>query len=97
MIKEAGLKEVKLKEEGKEVLDWSPYHQRLATIRPITCFLCGNEGHIVKDCVFITSSHKKKEKNIDMVEKTKESEEEDERIIGVAIIKFDNRLDHSQN
>jgi hypothetical protein len=47
--------------------------------------------------VFITSSHKKKEKNIDMVEKTKESEEEDERIIGVAIIKFDNRLDHSQN
>ncbi len=97
MIKEAGLEEVKLKEEGKEVLDWLPYHQRLATIRPITCFLCGKEGHIVKDCVFITSSHKEKEKNIDTVEKTKESEEEDERIIGIAIIKFDNRLDHSQN
>jgi hypothetical protein len=32
-----------------------------------------------------------------MVEKTKENEEEYERIIGVAIIKFDNRLDHSQN
>ncbi len=32
-----------------------------------------------------------------MVEKTKENEEEDERIIGVAIIQFDNRLDHNQN
>jgi hypothetical protein len=81
---------------GKEVLDWSPYHQRLATIRPLTCFLCGKEGHIVKDCVFIASNHKKKEKNVDMVKKTKENEEEDERIIGVAILKFDDRLDHSQ-
>jgi len=80
MIKEARLEEVKLKEEGKEVLDWSPYHQRLAIIRPITCFLCGKEGHIVKDCVFIAGNHEKKEKNVDMVEKTKKNEEEDEKI-----------------
>jgi hypothetical protein len=40
---------------------------------------------------------RKRKKNVDMVEKTKENEEEYERIIGVAIIKFDNRLDHSQN
>jgi hypothetical protein len=33
MIKKARLEEVKLEEEGKEVLDWSPYYQRLATIR----------------------------------------------------------------
>jgi hypothetical protein len=39
----------------------------------------------------------KRKKNVDMVEKTKENEEEDERIIGVAIIQFDNRLDHNQN
>ncbi len=40
---------------------------------------------------------RKRKKIVDMVEKTKENEEEYERIIGVAIIKFDNRLDHSQN
>jgi len=40
---------------------------------------------------------RKRKKTVDMVEKTKENEEEYERIIGVAIIKIDNRLDHSQN